>query len=80
MTMAMVSDFPKLKGSRAWLVRAARDMFASAEAQPVTRLETPDTDRAARVAEHEEDKRLLSEVEKHDLAMLDRVRSALYDD
>ncbi|KPP88019.1 MAG: hypothetical protein HLUCCA08_13135 [Rhodobacteraceae bacterium HLUCCA08] len=78
--MSMVSEFPKLKGSRSWLVRAAREMFATAEAQPVARLETPETDRAARVADHEEDKRLLSEVEKHDLAMLDRVRSALYKD
>lgn len=75
----MVSDFPMLKGSRSWLVRAARDMFASADGQAVERLETRD-DRALRVADHEEDKRLLSEVERHDVDMLDRVRSALYDE
>lgn len=73
----MPANFPKLKGSRSWLVKAARDMFANAEGQATEQLDA-ENERVKRIAEREQDKQLLTEVEKFDLDMLDRVRGALY--
>lgn len=59
------------------LRQAARGFFRTPEAPATTTL---DERRLARIAEHEQDKQLLTEVEKFDSDMLTRVRAALYED
>lgn len=49
-------------------------------AQPVAMPDSLDRKRYARLLEHKQDRQLLTEVEREDTDMLDRVRAALYED
>ncbi|PWG18152.1 hypothetical protein [Salibaculum griseiflavum] len=75
--MSMTEMFRTRGNMGARLLEAAKGHFrASREAaEPVA-----DERRLKRLAEHERDKELLTEVERHDVEMLNRVRSALYED
>lgn len=49
-------------------------------AQPVAMPDSLDREHYARLLEHKQDRQLLTEVEREDTDMLDRVRAALYED
>ncbi|NBD29619.1 MAG: hypothetical protein GVY31_06220 [Alphaproteobacteria bacterium] len=75
--MSMTEMFRARGNLGARLLEAAKGHFrASREtAEPVS-----DDRRLTRLADHERDKELLTEVERHDVEMLNRVRAALYED
>lgn len=75
--MSMVDTFKNRVRLTGGIRQAARGFLRTPQAPAET---TVDERRLARIADHEEDKQILTEVEKYDSDMLSRVRAALYED